>query len=125
MLKKIFPIVLLAVFLTGCKATFTNLTPSQQVRNETGLYPVEVSLNTRRGTLRWDSIEPKIIVGGESYLMRPTLLMDNRFEGLVPVSDGINITSYRYQFDFLDNDFGEPTPNSFLSDEYELKILDE
>lgn len=125
MLKKIFPIALLAVLLTGCNATFTNLTPRQQVRNDDGLYPVEVSMNTRNGTLRWDSIEPKILIGTNFYPMRPTLLMSNRWEGLVPVSVDTNIVYYRYRMDFLYNDFGGPSKDSALSEQYRLLILDE
>ena len=36
MLKQLFPLALMAVLLTGCQATFTNLTPRQQVRNDDG-----------------------------------------------------------------------------------------
>ncbi len=125
MLNKILPVALLAVLLTGCNATFTNLTPKQQVRNENGLYPVEVSMNTRQGTLRWDSIEPKILIGTNYYPMRATLLMSNRWEGLVPAPAGTNIVYYRYRLDFLYNDFGGPKPDSALSPQYRLLILDE
>lgn len=125
MLKKIFPIAALAVLLTGCNATFTNLTPKQQVRNEDGLYPVEVAMATRQGTLRWDSIEGSILVGNDIHPMRPTLLMSNRWEGLVPVPAGTNEVFYRYRLDFLYNDFGGPKKDSALSEEYRLLVLDE
>ncbi|MCU0771984.1 MAG: hypothetical protein MUE94_09505 [Verrucomicrobia bacterium] len=125
MLNKILPMALLAVLLTGCNATFTNLTPKQQVRNAEGLYPVEVSMNTRQGTLRWDSIQPKIMIGTNAYPMRSTLLMSNRWEGLVPVAPGTNIVYYKYRLDFLYNDFGGPKPDSRLSEQYRLLILDE
>lgn len=125
MLKKILPIAVLAVLMTGCNATFTNLTPRQQVRNEDGLYPVEVAMNTRQGTLRWDSIEGSILVGTNSYPMRQTLLMTNRWEGFVPVSAETNEVFYRYRLDFLYNDFGGPKKDSALSEPYRLLVLDE
>ena len=125
MLKKLFPVALLAVLLTGCNATFTNLTPLQQVRNEEGLYPVEVSMNTRNGTLRWNSIVPRILVGTNYYPMRSTLLMSNRWEGLVPVPPGTNVVHYRYRLDFQYNDFGGPKRDSAMSEQYRLRILDE
>lgn len=125
MLKKLFPIALLAVLLTGCNATFTNLTPKQQVRNPDGLYPVEVAMNTRQGTLRWDSIEAKIMMGTNLFPMRQTLLMSNRWEGLVPVPADTNVVFYRYRLDFLYNDFGGPKNDSALSEQYRLLILDE
>jgi hypothetical protein len=125
MLKKILLLAVLAVLFTGCKATFTNLTPKQQVRNDDGLYPVEVAMDTRQGTLRWDSIEAKIMVGTNFYAMRQTLLMPNRWEGLVPAPAYTNEVFYRYRMDFLYNDFGGPKPDSLLSENYRLLILDE
>jgi hypothetical protein len=125
MLKKMLPISVLALLLAGCTATFTNLTPKQQVRNEEGLYPIEVAMNTRQGTLRWDSIEAKILVGTDTYPMRSTMLMTNRWEGLVPVPGDTNMVYYRYRLDFLYNDFGGPKQDSALSDYYRLQILDE
>jgi hypothetical protein len=125
MLKQLFPLALMAVLLTGCQATFTNLTPRQQVRNDEGLYPVEVAMNTRQGTLRWDSIEAKIKVGENLYPMRRTLMMSNRWEGLVPVPATTNEVFYRYRLDFLYNDFGGPKRDSALSEQYRLLILDE
>src|SRR5256885_16863289 len=100
----LLPILLL---ISGCTTTFTNLTPQHQERNANNLYPVEVSLNTRQQTLRWDSIKPQIVVGTEFYSMRPTRLMTNRWEGLVPVPLGTNIVHYRYKFDFEYNAMGK------------------
>ena len=73
MLKKIFPIAALAVLLTGCNATFTNLTPKQQVRNEDGLYPVEVAMDTRQGIQYYAfNLLEEIDMPGEWYLDRST-----------------------------------------------------
>lgn len=114
------PILLLA----GCATNFTNLTPLHQERNANNLYPVEVALASRQQTLRWDSIQPQIVVGNDFYPMRPTLLMTNRWEGLVPVPLGTNIVHYRYKFDFNYNAMGKPKPDSALSPEYTLRILE-
>jgi hypothetical protein len=112
------------LLLTGCTSVFTNLTPQTQVRNTNNLYAVECSMNSRQQTLRWDSIRPKILVGTEVYQMRPTLLMTNRWEGLVPVSPGTNLVHYRYKFDFDYNAMGGARGDSALSPEYSLRILD-
>ncbi len=124
MWKKLFPVLLLPV-LVGCNATFTNLTPQQQVRNPDNQYPVEVSLASRQQSLRWTSIRPQIIVGTESYPMRPTPLMTNRWEGLVPVPKGKNEVQYRYKFDYEYNRVGRPGTSSAFSPEYTLKIKDQ
>lgn len=124
MRKKILPLLLVPLLLAGC-ATFTNLTPQRQVRNANNLYPVEVAFNTRQQSLRWDSIKPYVNVGTEFYEMRPTLMMNNRWEGLVPVPPGTNIIHYRYKFDFKYNVMGnEPQNDSLISREYTLQILE-
>jgi hypothetical protein len=125
MLKKILPLLILPLLMAGCAATFTNLTPKQQVRNPNNLYPVEVAVNSRQQTMRWDSIKPQIVVNGELYPMRPTPLMTNRWEGLIPVPEGTSSVHYQYKFEFLNNAFGGPVPNSASSPEYILRILPE
>jgi len=126
MLMKSRSVLLLPLLLliSGCQATFTNLTPQHQERNANNLYPVEVSLNSRQQTLLWNSIKPQIVVGTEFYPMRPTRLMTNRWEGLVPVPAGTNLVHYRYKFDYNYNAMGAPRSDSALSTEYTLRILD-
>jgi hypothetical protein len=120
--KKLIPVLLLPLLVAGCNATFTNLTPQQQPRNAENLYPVEVSLASRQQTMRWSSFRPQIIVGTESYSMRPTPLMTNRWEGLVPVPAGKSEVQYRYKFDYEYNKLGKPGISSAFSPEYTLKI---
>jgi len=124
MLKKVLPLLALPLVLAGCNATLTNLTPQQQVRNTNNLYLVEVALASRQQTLRWESIHPQIVVGTEYYPMRPTLLMTNRWEGLVPVPAGNNVVHYRYKFDYKYTAMGSPRNDSALSQEYTLRIVD-
>ena len=125
MLKKMLPLLLVPLLLGGCAATFTNLTPLQQVRNDTNLYPVEVAFNSRQQTLRWESIKPQIVVGTEFYPMHPTPLMTNRWEGLIPVPADTRAVRYRYKFDYLDNAFGGVKPDSAASQQFTLRILDQ
>lgn len=124
MLKKVLPVLMAPLLLAGCATTFTNLTPLQQPRNEKNLYPVEVAFTTRQQSLRWSSIKPQIMVGTEYYQMRPTPLMTNRWEGLLPVSANTDIVHYRYKFDFEYNTLGHPKPDSALSPEYTLHVLE-
>ena len=68
---------------------------------------------------------PRILVGTNYYPMRTTMLMSNRWEGLVPVPANTNAVYYRYRLDFLYNDFGGPQKDSAMSEQYRLRILDE
>lgn len=124
MFKKSLPVLLLPLLLAGCATQLTNLTPQQQHRNANNLYPVEVSFNTRQETVRWQSIRPQIVVGPEAYPMRPTPLMTNRWEGLVPVPAGVNAVRYHYKLDFQFNKMGKPGNDTALSREYTLRILE-
>jgi hypothetical protein len=124
MWKKILP-VLSVLLLTGCAATFTRLSPLQQPRSSNNLYPVEVAFNSQQQSLRWESIQPYVLVNGESYPLRPVPLVENRWEGFVPVPPGANSVDYRFKFDYKYNAIGrKPKPTSAYSPAYRLTIID-
>jgi hypothetical protein len=122
MTKKFLPVLFLPLLLAGCATSITNLTPLQQTRNANHLYPVELALDSNQQTVRWDSVQPHILVGNESYPMRGTLLMTNRWEGLVPVPPGTSSITYRYKVDYQYNSLGKPKPGTWLSAPYTLKV---
>jgi hypothetical protein len=124
MMKNRLFALLLPLLLTGCAATFSNLTPQQQPRNPNSLYRLEVAFTTRQHTLRWETIQPKVVVGMDSFPMRPTPLMTNRWETLLPIPPGTNLVHYRYKFDFDYNALGRPKADSAFSPPYTLRIVD-
>jgi hypothetical protein len=123
MLKKMLPLLLLPL-LAGCAAQITNLTPRQQLRNPNNLYPVEVAFGSRAQALNWKTIKPQVVIDGQSYEMHPTLLMTNRWEGMVPAPAGSDAVHYHYRFDFESAGFGKPNSDSAVSPEYTLKLLE-
>ena len=120
-LKILLPLVAL-VLLTSCAATMTNLTPLTQSRNTNGLYAVEVALSSRQQSLRWDSITPYVVANGQFIKMRPTPLMTNRWETLIPVPADRNGVSYRYKFEYQYNGIGGRRSETATSREYDLHI---
>ena len=128
MLKKFLPL-LTVLLLAGCTtATFTRLTPGEQPRNADNLYPVEVAFDSQQQSLRWDSIQPYVLVQGQPQPLplRQVPLVKNRWEGLVPLPPGASTASYRFKFDYLYNNFGSaPKPNSVSSKIYTLKVVDQ
>jgi hypothetical protein len=126
MLKNFLPL-LPVLLLAGCTtATFTRLTPGEQPRNANNLYPVEVAFDSAQQSLRWDSIQPAVLVNGQPLPLRPVPLVRNRWEGLVPVPPGVGAVNYRFKFDYLYNHFGTaPQPNSVSSKTYTLKVVDQ
>jgi hypothetical protein len=84
-----------------------------------------VEMTSRQPSLRWDSIRPQIVVGNDYYPMKPTPMMTNRWEGLVPVPAGADNVRYHYKFDFDYNAFGSPRPDSARSPEYTLRVTEQ
>lgn len=124
MMKKTLMILPLLLLLAGCSSLSTNLSAQRQLRNAENLYPVEVSFDSRQQSLRWDSIQVSVMVGKDSYPMRRTHLMNNRWEGLVPVPAGEKAVSYFYKFNYDYTDFGKIGKASAASRTYKLQIID-
>jgi len=78
MWKKALILLPLVLLLAGCASTITNLSAQRQLRNPNNLYPVEVSLDSRQQSLKWDTVQPYVIMGAESYPMRQVKYMRNR-----------------------------------------------
>ena len=105
---------------------FTRLTPLQQTRNASNLYPVEVAFNSQQQSLRWETIQPYVLANGALYPMHPVQKMQNRWEGFVPVQPGVNSVDYRFKFDYKYNAVGSaPKPASAVSPLYKLNIVDQ
>lgn len=124
MWKKALILMPMMLLLAGCASTITNLSAQRQLRNPNHLYPVEVSLDSRQQALKWETVQPYVIMGKESYPMRQVKLMRNRWECLVPVPAGESSVSYHYKFDYQVNDFGGPKRGSASSHSYKLQIVD-
>jgi hypothetical protein len=123
MTRNLLAVALLGLLLAGCTSTaITNLTPARYARNENGVYTVEVELDSRQQTLRHHTITPTVVVGQNTYPMRPTLRTENRWEGTIPVPKDKNRVGYHFKFDFDYNRFGAAGRDSALSPEYELEI---
>jgi len=121
--KKFLPLVPV-LLLTGCASQFTRLTPLEQPRNPNNLYPVEVQFNSPEQAMRPDSVKAYVQVEGQLYPLRPEPMVENRWEGFVPVSPTSDGTEFRFKFDYLYNAFGsEPKPASASSPLYELKVI--
>ena len=123
--KKWFSLTLLSALLAGCATTsITNLTPTQEPRSANGQYLVEMKLDTTQQTLRPESVAPNVVVGFDSYPMRPQIKMANRWEALVPIPPGTNVINYHFKVNYEFNKFGKPGQDSMRSSQYKLTVLD-
>ena len=125
MFKIVRLLPLLSLLLTGCvHSTITNLTPSRQPRNATGVYPVEVAWDTHQQTVRQETLTPMVVVDFDFFPMRRTVGITNRWEALIPVPAAKNGLNYHFKFDYDYNKFGGPQKSSKLSRGYKLDIVD-
>jgi hypothetical protein len=124
MMKKLLLLLIgcLACMATGCRTTLTNLTPSQQPRSTTGLYPFEVMWNTSQYSIREDTVQAYVLTGTESYPMSRTPQLTNRWEAFVPVPSDKNVINYRFKFDYQYLSIPNRRDNSKLSPQYQLRI---
>lgn len=127
MFKKLSPVLLLSLVLTGCaSSTITRLTPRQAVRSADGWYPIEAVLYSDQQALRWDTIQASVLVGSQSYPMHMTPLMTNRWETLVPIPPNTDSIEYRIQLDYFYNAWGVPPQETTMTSKvYKLKIVDQ
>jgi hypothetical protein len=123
MLKRL-PWLLLTVMLAGCASTITNLTPTTASRNASGMYPIEVAWDTQDETVRPNSLKPYVVQDFETYPMRPTLGISNRWETVILIPTNQSFVTYHIRFDYEYNAWGRPRKNSKLSPGYRLEILD-
>jgi len=123
-MKRIFGLLLLPGLLAGCTTSITNLTPARYPRDPSGYYRVEAEWFSRRQVVRPDSFKPLVVVGFDTYPMRAVPVVKDRWEAFIPVPADKAMVLYHYKFDFLDNAFGKPRPNSLMSRDYQLKFTD-
>ncbi len=121
---KLLLLLFAALLLPGCASTITNLTASQQRRSPNGLYPVDVAWDTRQQTVRPESLTPYVVVGLEAYAMRPTSMMSNRWETVIPVAATEKFVHYYFKVDYQYNAMKKPRKGSKLSQGYTLEILE-
>lgn len=117
-------LAILALFLTGCSTTITNLTPSQLPRNPDNLYPFEVTFDTSQKSIREETIRPAVMIGTQLFPMQPAPMIKNRWEAQVPISASTNHVYYRYKFDYQFERIPTPGDSSRLSPTYQLEIVD-
>ena len=119
-----FIVFTLPLLLSGCvTSSITNLTPAQQPRNESGLYPVEAMWKSSQQSVVKDSIKPYVVVGLEAFPMRPTPLIHDRWEAMVPVQAGKNHIFYQFKFDYEYKGMPARRSDSLLSPEFRLDVV--
>jgi hypothetical protein len=115
--------ILIPIFFTGCiYHEITNMTPGTLTRNTKGLYPVHIIWESNDNAIRHDTIKPVVLIGTNSFEMKRTPLMKNRWETPVPIGQVANELRYRIKVNWKYNTIPVPAANSQLSEEFLLRI---
>ena len=122
-INRFFLLLLGAAWLCGC-SSITNLTPSRYPRNDTGYYRVEAVWKSDRQAVRDDSFQPIVVVGSQTYPMRPVPLVADRWEAFIPLSADKDSIHYYFKFDYLVNKLHGPQPDSLKSADYSLTLTE-
>lgn len=122
MTKRLLALALLAAVFAGCVNTVTNLTSSTHARDPKNMYRVEYQWDSTQQTVRPGSIKPYVVVGFDSYEMRPVMKMNNRWEAWIPVPPSKKEIVYHFKVNYEYTRFGQPGTASKLSPEYKLII---
>jgi hypothetical protein len=110
---------------TGCATSrITNLTTTRQPRNPSGVYPIEFVWDSNQQSIIESSIKPYVVVGFDSYPMRPALDIRNRWETVIPVPADKQSVLYRFKVDYDYRAFRKVEKSSKLSPDYRLDITD-
>ncbi|HZZ59516.1 MAG TPA: IPT/TIG domain-containing protein [Opitutaceae bacterium] len=90
----------LALLLSGCGAVvLTNLTPPALPDNASEIYTFTLRVSPRTNVVEQPSITPRIVVDGQSYLMKPSSLPDIwEFDYQIPA--GRTEIAYYYLVDY-------------------------
>lgn len=122
--KSLAGLLALAALATGCSTTrVTNLTPYEAKRDPSGLYPFEATFHTTQTTVIHESLKAYVVIDQNFYPMKPTEIVEGRWETLVPIDEKKKKVYYRYKFDYNVNSLtGVPEGSSKLSEPYQLEI---
>lgn len=123
MIKKLFPLLLLALYVAGCATTnIVNLTPTQYPRNPSGQYLVEMQIESDQKTLRPETITPHVVVGEKSYPMRQVRKTNNRWEAMIPIGADKSGIAFHFKVDYQYDRFGKPGQGSIRSQDFPLVL---
>lgn len=89
--------------LTGCHLTITNLTPETVPANPSQIYTITARFEAKSGSIITSSIQPRIIIDGQSYNMSKA-------------AAGIDLWEFEYQLPV-----GRPNARYYFIADYEIR----
>lgn len=119
----LLPVVaFLAIIVSGCGPTITNLTSERQPQNVSGIYTLSMAVTNDDGNVIEESFAPHVVVDGSKRPMRPSNVGKNVFEYDYAMPEGRNAARYYYLLDYDVNYSGSRGLRQISSDIYNLRL---
>ena len=116
--SRIFPAIaaaLMLLVLTGCNLTITNLTPDTVRQNPSQIYTITASFRPT-SRIQSDSIQPRIVIDGQSYKMSKTAVNGDVWEFDYQLPAGRLGASYYFICDYKVEGQTSDLPQQVYSD---------
>lgn len=114
----------LIVLLTGCDIDITNLTSEAVPDNPSGVFTITVDVRSRSANIVENSIDPHIVIDGQTYPMNASSLGPNRWEFDYEMPPGRKDVTYYFVVDYkMETRRGGQRPRQAFSDLQPLRVI--
>ncbi len=123
--SRIFPAIaaaLMLFLLAGCNITITNLTPGTVPQNPSQIYTITASFRPQSNRIVTESIQPRIVIDGQSYKMSKTTVSGDVWEFDYQVPAGRTTASYYFICNYKVENQSSDLPQEVYSDLQTMNI---
>lgn len=112
------------LFLAGCQGiVLTNLTPSSLPENPSQIYTITLRVTPKIQTIVPGSLQPHIIIDGQSHRMSKSALGENMFEYDYQLTGGREEIAYYFLVKYLIEGNGTRTPGETYTEVTRARIV--
>ena len=111
------------MLLTGCGLACNNLTPAKSPQNASGIYTMRMSTNLSDGSIIATSVEPMIVVDGQTHPMQSDPLNRDTYFYDYKMPANQNQAAYYYVVNYKADFHGTIRTRQIVSDLHTLKIV--
>ena len=113
-----------SLLLVGCDLRITNLTPETVPENPSGYYDIQVLIEPTGSKVLADTIEPFIVIDGQTFPMRPSAAGPNIFEYEYRLPPNRREARYYFQVDYQMEKNQVATKHQEITDVQEFRLTD-
>lgn len=109
--------------LTGCGPTISNLTQERVPQNPSGIYTLSMRLQNIEPDAIRDTIEPKVVIGGQARPMRTSGVAADVYEYDYEMPQGATEANFYYEVDYAIDTRGGTRPRNLVSDLFQMRLI--